>query len=154
MRKLLTAGLAAALIVPASLSFAGGAEDVVNARLGYYRLLGLEMDGLAAMAKGDVEYSAEAAQGHAANIQTLTQYNLGGVFAPGTSNADLPGKTRALPAIWENFPKVGEKGAAFREAVAELNAVAGNGLDALRPAVGKLGGTCKACHDDFRAKDY
>jgi cytochrome c556 len=154
MRKLLTAALTAAFVLPAGIALADPAEDVVNARLGYYRLLGLEMGGLAAMAKGEKPYDAEAAKGHAANLQALISYSPAGLFAPGTSNADMPGKTRALPAIWENFPKVGEKGAAFREAVGELAAVAGDGLEALQPAVGKLGGTCKSCHDDFRATDY
>jgi len=73
---------------------------------------------------------------------------------PGTSNADLPGKTRALPAIWENLAAFQEKGMAYRDAVVALNTVAGTGAEALAPAVGKLGGTCKACHDDYRAKDF
>lgn len=154
MRKLFTAALTAAFALPAAIAMAAPPEDVVKARQGYYNLLGLEMGGLAAMAKGEVPYDAEAAKAHAANLQVMTTYSPAGLFAPGTSKADMPGKTRALPEIWENFPKVGEKGAAFREAVGELAAVAGDGLDALRPAVGKLGGTCKSCHDDFRATDF
>ena len=154
MRKFMTAALATAMILPAGLAVAGGPEDIAKARIGYYRLLGLEMDGLAAMAKGEIDYDAEAAKGHAANLSVLTQFSPKGLFAPGTSNADLPGQTRALPVIWENMAAMGEKGAAFRSAVAELAAVAGDGREALGPAVGKLGGTCKACHDDFRAKDY
>ncbi|WP_026381805.1 c-type cytochrome [Afifella pfennigii] len=151
MRKILLSLLV--LAVPAAAA-AQSAEDIAGARIGYYRLLGHEMSLLAAMAKGDVEYNAEKAAAAAKDLQTLTQYSVSDLFAPGTSNAELPGKTRALPVIWEDMAGLGDKGAAYVSAVEELNGVAGNGLDALRPAVGKLGGTCKSCHDDFRAKDF
>jgi len=151
MRKLLLSMLVIA--VPA-VALAQSPKETAEARIGFYRLLGFEMHSLAAMAKGEEPYDAEAAAAHAKDLETLTRYSVGDLFAPGTSNADIPGETRALPAIWENMGEVQEKGKAFVEAVAELNAVAGNGLDALRPAVGKLGGACKSCHDDFRAKDF
>ena len=112
------------------------------------------MHGLAAMAKGEVDYNADAAAAHAKDLKTLTGYTISDLFAPGTSNADLPGKTRAKPAIWEDMPGFQEKAKAFVAAVDNLNENAGNGLDALRPAVGKLGAACKGCHDDFRAKDF
>ncbi len=151
MRKLLLSLLVAA--TPA-VALAQSPEDVAGARIGFYRLLGFEMHDLAAMAKGETPYDAAAAAAHAKDLETLTHYGMADLFAPGTSNADLPGKTRALPAIWADMASVQEKGKAFVVAVQELNAAAGNGLDALRPAVGKLGGACKSCHDDFRAKDF
>ncbi|MBK5932786.1 cytochrome c556 [Rhodovulum imhoffii] len=151
MRKIL---MASALIALPLTAFAAPAEDVAEARKGFYKLLGIEMDGLVSMVKGETEYSAEKAQGHAADIKTLTQYNMGDIYAPGTSNADLPGKTRALPAIWEDGAGVQEKGMAFVKAVENLNAVAVDGKDELAKAVQQLGGACKACHDDYRAKDF
>ena len=96
----------------------------------------------------------ETAKAHAADMVTLTTLHVGDFYAPGTSKDDLPGATRALPVIWEDMGAFQEKGQAFGAALMELNAAAGEGLDALRPAVGKVGGTCKACHDDFRAKDF
>lgn len=151
MRKLILTALIAALPAGAALA---GPEDVAKARQGFYKLMGLEMGQLAGMAKGDIEYDADKALGHAADILALTKYNPGDLYAPGTSKADLPGMTRALPAIWEDFEGFRGKGAAFVAAVAELNEAAGNGRAALAPAVGKLGGTCKACHDDYRAADF
>lgn len=151
MRRLL---LSLAVLAAPSLALAQSPQDVADARIGYFRLLGLEMHDLAAMAKGEKDYDAEAAKTNAANLEALTHYSTAALFAPGTSNADLPGKTRALPAIWDNMDGMQEKGEAFVAAVQNLNSVAGEGLDQLRPAVGKLGGTCKSCHDDFRAKDF
>lgn len=152
MRKIILTALVAAL--PAGAAIAQSAEDVAKARQGFYKLLGLEMGQLAAMAKGEIDYDADKAMGHAADMLALTKYNPADLFAPGTSNADLPGVTRALPAIWEDFEAFRGKGAAYVAAVTELNAAAGNGRAELGQAVGKLGGTCKACHDDFRAADF
>ncbi|WP_414833053.1 c-type cytochrome [Afifella sp. YEN Y35] len=151
MRRLL---LSLAVLAAPSLALAQSPQDVADARIGYFRLLGLEMHDLAAMAKGEKDYDAEAAKTHAANLEALTHYSMAGLLAPGTSNEDLPGKTRALPAIWDDMDGMHAKAEAYVAAVQNLNTVAGEGLDQLRPAVGKLGGACKSCHDDFRAKDF
>ena len=37
--------------------------------------------------------------------------------------------------------------------VAALEPAAGAGQKELAAAVGKVGATCKSCHDDYRAKD-
>ncbi len=152
MRKLILATLAAA--VPATMVLAQSAEDTVKARQGFFQLIGYEMGGLAAMAKGDVAYDAQTASAHAADLSTLTSLHVGDYFAPGTSNEDLPGKTRALPAIWEDSDGFMERVQALSAAVENMNGAAGEGLDALRPAMGQLGGACKACHDDFRARSF
>lgn len=152
MRKalLLTAALAT---LPAA-GVAADPEKLVEARRGYYALLGSNMDALVSMVKGDTAYDGATAQTHADNMKTLTQYSIGYLYAPGTSNADLPGKTRALPAIWENSAGVQEKGMAFVQAVENLTEVAGLDQAELASAVQELGGACKGCHDDFRAKDF
>jgi len=151
MRKAVIPALLLALPLGA---FAADLEEAVDARQGYYSLLGFEMHSLVAMAKGEVEYDAEKAKGHAADMLTLTKYDAAGLFPPGTSKADMPGKTRALPAIWEDPESVQEKGAAFVAAVKDLNEVAGEGRGQLGKAVQDLGGTCKGCHDDYRAEDF
>ncbi|TCP61976.1 cytochrome c556 [Rhodovulum bhavnagarense] len=151
MRKVLLTALIAA--APAG-AFAAGLEDLVEARRGYYKMLGANMAGLSAMAKGDVEYDGARAETLAGNLKIMTQYNIGHLYAPGTSNADMPGKTRALPAIWEDQAGVGEKGMAYVQAVNELNEVAGLDKAEMGKALQKVGGTCKGCHDDYRAKDF
>ncbi|MGC9419049.1 MAG: c-type cytochrome [Rhodovulum sp.] len=153
MRKalLLTAALAT---LPATATFAADLEEVVDARRGFYSLLGANMGALVSMVKGETEYDGAAAQTYADNMKLLTGYNMGHLYAPGTSNADMPGKTRALPAIWEDGAGVQEKGMAYVQAVEKLNEVAGLDKAELAKAVQELGGTCKGCHDDYRAKDF
>jgi len=151
MRKALVSALLLTLPLGAH---AADPEEVIDARQGYYSLLGLEMHNLVAMAKGEIEYDAENAKGHAADMLTLTQYSMADLYAPGTSKADMPGKTRALPAMWEDMAGVQEKGKAFVTAVKDLNRVAGEGRGQLAKAVQDLGGTCKGCHDEYRAEDF
>lgn len=151
MYKTILIALACALPVVAH---AAEPEEVAAARIGYFKLVGLEMGGLSAMAQGKAPYDATRAKALAADLRVLGSYSHDDLLMPGTSNADLPGKTRALPAIWQNLEDYQAKGVAFFEAVAAVNEAAGNGAEALAPAVGKLGGTCKACHDDYRAKDF
>lgn len=151
MRKTLVSALLLTLPLGA---YAADPEEVVEARQGYYSLLGLEMHSLVAMAKGEIDYDAEKAKGHAADMLTLTKYDASGLYAPGTSKADMPGKTRALPAMWEDMAGVQEKGKAFVAAVNDLNEAAGQGRGQLAKAVQDLGSTCKGCHDEYRAEDF
>lgn len=127
-------------------------EDTIAARQGYFKLLGANVGIIAAMAKGETDYDAAAAQTAADNVVTLTGYDLGHVFIPGTSADDYPDKTRALGKIWEEFPSVAEKAEGLKVAAAEMQTVAGQGKDEMTAGLGKLGGACKACHDEYRAK--
>lgn len=148
MRKAIFAAVIAA--IPA-VAVAGPAEDTVAARQGFYKLLGANMGVFAAMAKGERDYDATVAQTAADNIVTLTKYNLGHLYTPGTSSDDVEG-SRALPKIWEDFGGVQAKGADYVAAAMEMQAAAGLGKADMGAALGKLGGTCKACHDEYRKK--
>ena len=143
--------LAAVLALPA-LALAQDAEDAVEARHGFMTMLGINMGQLAGMAKGEIAYDEAAASLAAANIVALTQYDAPSLFVEGTSSEDMRG-SEALPAIWENPDDFRAKFAALREAAAgSLEAVKG-GQGNLGPAVQKLGGACKSCHDDYRKND-
>jgi len=150
-RLVLAAGCFAALAAPA---FADAIDDTIKARQGYYKLVGHNAGVLFGMAKGDIEYDAEKAAAHAANLEALSNMNASSLFPAGSSKEDRPGKTRALAKIWTTFPAIGEKSKAFGEATTKIAASAGNGLDALRADIGGLGASCKGCHENYRAKDF
>lgn len=63
-------------------------------------------------------------------------------------------KTDALPVIWENPDDFAEK-IANLGAAADGLAAAAEGVDiaAIGTAFGTTGGTCKSCHDTYRADD-
>ena len=153
MRKLLPVALTM-LIATSAAAQDMKPEDVVDARRAYFTLLGFNMDQLSAMAKGEVEYSAEDAMAAAGNLKVLTTYAPKALYAPGTSNVDLAGKTRALPEIWTDFPGYQAKSKEYREAVVALNEVAGQGRSELGKAVMKVGASCKSCHSSYRAKGF
>ncbi|WP_421702716.1 c-type cytochrome [Aliiroseovarius sp.] len=139
------------LAIPTTSLAADMVEDTIAARQGYYKLLGANMGVLAGMAKGEIDYDSSSAQTAADNMVTLTSYNLGHLYVPGTS-ADDSDKTRALAKIWEDFPGVQEKGAAYVKAAMAMQEVAGAGKGEMAGALGALGGSCKGCHDAYRAK--
>ena len=151
MRNLLFAAAMAAL--PGA-ALAQSPSDLVDLRQGFFNLLGANVGPLAAMAKGEIEYDADRAATLARNLAALGAYNPVGLFPAGTSNADLPGETRALPAIWDNVPDVGAKWGAYAAAAQQLAAVAGDGRAALGGALGPLGGDCQDCHKAYRAEDF
>lgn len=109
---------------------------------------------LSAMAKQEAPYDAEVAQRHADNMLLLSQYMRAHLYAEGTSNADMPGNTRSLPIIWEDWDGYLEREAEFDAAAATMAEAAGDGLQSLQGAMGTLGGSCRACHQDYRAKDF
>jgi cytochrome c556 len=132
----------------------GLAQDVpaeVRARQGLMQLNQLHAGTLFAMVQGKRDYDAEVAKTAAANIVLQASIDQRLLWPEGTDAEALPGATRALPAIWQNYPDIEEKAKAWLAAAQSVEAVAGNGLEALQGAIGPLGGACKACHDDYRA---
>lgn len=133
-------------------AFAGGhaGNPAVSARKAHMQLYSFNLGTLGAMAKGEVEYDADAASAAAGNLAALAALSQRGYWVPGTSSDDLPDESRALPAIWEEGSKAGEIGASFAEAAAALAAVAGDGKDAMAGAIGPVGKGCGDCHEGYR----
>ena len=154
MRAALIATLAA---LPLALPLSAGADaidDAIKARQAFFTLLGANTGALAAMAKGEVEYDADSAVLHAGNLGLLQGYRLLPHFPEGSSKEDRKGKTRALPEIWKDLAGFEEKFETFQAAVAGMEVEAGKGRAELGAALQRLGGSCKGCHDDYRAKDF
>ena len=151
--------LAAILLCPLFASAHDGhADDPIKARRAYFTLIGTNMGVLGAMAREKMPYDSAMAERHAQNLAALTRYDASVHFPAGTSNRDHPGKTRALPAIWQGEggynPDFLARDDAFVDAVAEMQDQAGQGRVELAVTLGFVGRTCKGCHDDFRAKDF
>ena len=141
-----------------SLAFAVSAakdpnEKAIEARQAVMKLQSWYAGPLFQMAKGDMEYDAQAASANAAALNIMATIKGDMMWPPGTGNDAYEGKTRALPETWSTWPEAGNKAQALSEAAAALAAVAGDGLDALRSKIGAVGKACKGCHDDFRAKN-
>ena len=144
-------------VVGLTLAFAASAakdpnEKAIKARQAVMTLQSWYAGPLFQMAKGDMDYDAEAATAYAAALNTMASIKGDMMWPPGTGNDAYAGKTRALPEVWSTWPAAGEKAQALSDASAALADVAGDGLDALRSKIGAVGKACKGCHDDFRAE--
>ncbi|WP_170529551.1 c-type cytochrome [Ruegeria arenilitoris] len=145
--------LAASLISVAVIGTAVAQESenpAVKARKAVMQLYAFNLGTLGGMAKGEVEYNAEAATRAAKNLVAVTQIDQSAMWPAGSDNVSDP-SSRALPAIWENFPDVSAKGQAMAEAAVAMQAAAGQDVEALKAAMGPLGGACSACHKAYRA---
>jgi cytochrome c556 len=127
-------------------------ERAVKARQGLMNVHVLEAGPLIGMAKGEVPYDPAVASGHAEALSSLTGYDETRMFPAGTSNAEMPGKTLALPAIWEQPDEFQQAFENLREAAETVATEAGNGQEQLTAAVGELGKACGNCHEKFREK--
>ncbi|MDO5529842.1 MAG: cytochrome c [Paracoccus sp. (in: a-proteobacteria)] len=146
MRILTTAALIA--LLPLS-SFADAAQDAVQARQGFFKLLNANMGGLQAMAQGNAEYDEALAVSMANNLVHLSQLHVMPLFMEGTSTMDRD-DTRALPEIWDDPAAFGEKFAGFGEAVANAPDAVRGGAANIAPVLQQAGLACRACHDDYR----
>jgi cytochrome c556 len=73
-------------------------------------------------------------------------------FAPGTGPD--AGKTEAKANIWENMGDFMAKAQDFHTAATKLNTVAmADDAAGFKAAFGETGGTCKACHDEYREEE-
>ena len=157
MKKLVMLGLAAGLLTTAvTASFAADpAEKALSVRKGFMQVMSFNAGPLFGVLKGKVDYDAKTAKLLAGNLLLMSQMQNGAAMWPkgsDTSNPALKDKTTATSAIWAPGTKFGEQWGAWRKAVAELAAVAGDGKDALSAKMKVLGGTCSACHKAHREK--
>jgi cytochrome c556 len=147
------AGLAASF-APASPVQAAEADKVLAARQGLMQIVVREAGPLFGMAKGEIAYDAGMAQDRATSLAAIAGYDFDRLFPEGTAKPDLTGKTRALPAIWEDRDGFRAAYQEMQEAAAALAADAGKGKDAMTAAVQALGKSCGNCHEDYRAEDF
>lgn len=145
-----TTATAIAVIVALTTTAAAELPQPVKARQGQFNIMALNLGVLGGMARGAVEYDAAAAQAAADSLVAVSTLAQTAMWVPGTDNMTIDG-TRAEPAIWDNLGDVISKWEAYGAAAKELQAVASDGQGALGPMLGKIGGTCKACHDSYRA---
>ncbi|MDG5496430.1 cytochrome c [Niveispirillum sp. BGYR6] len=148
IQGLLIAGLVAAGVLSAGVAVA--AQDplaVVDARKTELKKAGGAMKAIGAFLKEGKGTVADVQAG-AATIEGVSKAFPG--WWP-TGTAIGVGESEAKPNIWENMDDFKAKTVAFQTASAELvTAAAGGDKAAIGAALGKVGGTCKGCHETYR----
>lgn len=143
------AAIALAALVVAGDASAQSAEDAVAARQSQFKLLAFNVGPLVGMAQGNIDYDAAAAQAAADNLAAVVSLDQSRMWPEGTDTMSMDG-TRALPSIWDDPDDFVAKLTALRDGVTALQAAAGQDLNALRGALGGVGGACTACHEANR----
>jgi cytochrome c556 len=143
------AGLAMAATAVFAASHAGPFDGAITARKSHMQLYGHNVGVLGGMAQGKMDYDADAASAAANNLVALVNMSQGTYWPQGSDSASVEG-TRALPAIWEDFPGVMAQIGGLQKAAAGMQDAAGGGLESLQAAMGPLGGACGACHKAYR----
>ncbi len=131
---------------------AGPHDGAIKARQGQMQLYAFNLGQLGAMARGNADYNADVASAAAANLVALSSLNAMAMW-PAGSDADNAQNTRALAAIWQNFPDVGAKAQALADAASAMADAAGTDLASLQGAMRGLGGACGGCHKAYRAEE-
>jgi cytochrome c556 len=126
-------------------------EDAIKYRQSVMTVMGTHVGRLGAMAQGRVPFDAKAAADNADVVLTMSRLPFH-AFGEGT---DKGRPTRAKAEIWKEQAKFKAAAEKMQGEVVKLDAAAKTGsLDAIKAAMGAVGGSCKACHDDFQAKEY
>jgi cytochrome c556 len=111
--------------------------------------MGQHFGRLGAMANGRVPFDAKAATDNAEVVAAMAQLPWAG-FGAGT---DKGAPTKAKPEIWAEQAKFKEANERLMADTVKLVAAAKTGnLDNLKTAFGATAGSCKNCHDSFRAQ--
>ncbi len=143
--------VAALLLTPVAISHFDDKEMAQSYRQSWFALVASNFGPMAAMMKGDMPYDESRMKEHANDLSALMSMDIMRGFADGTDK----GTTRAKPGIWDNKADFTAKMDDLIEAVAALDAAAQTGdKNEIAPAFGATGKACKACHDDYKSKDY
>lgn len=152
-RQLFTAGVTAAALIgtPVALSHMVKDEPLQSYRQSYFYLLAANFGPIGDMLKGKRPWDEAQLQAFANDLASVAGADVTRAFAPGSDK----GTTRARPEIWENMDDFKAKFSDLQEAAMALKAAAASGeKSAVGAAANELGGACKACHDEYKSKDY
>ena len=150
MRKQILAVSAITLTLMASVAAAQAKpEDASKYRQSVYKVMGWNFAPMAAMVKGEKPYDKEAFARNAMIVSQMAPLAMEGFAAGSDKGAD----TKAKPEIWTKSADFKEKMDKMVAETGKLATIARSGsLDEIKKQFGATGGSCKACHDDFKSK--
>ncbi len=157
MKKTLLS-LASLAIAGAALAHTGLAhaqvkpEDAIKYRQSGYAFMAWNMGRIKMNVEGG-NYNKEEVIKAANAIQAIANSGMGQLYLPGTDKGKGWEESRAKASIWTDKEQLGKVAMAFNKEANEMAKVAATGdAAAVGAQLGKLGGTCKGCHDDFKVK--
>ncbi|GLR70588.1 c-type cytochrome [Agaribacter marinus] len=124
------------------------AKTAIQFRKAVFQLIRSNMGPLGAMAKGNIPYDPALMEENGERMVQLGMM-IGDYFHADTSSFKVP--SDAKDSVWTNKADFIAKSEDFIAAAQNLqNVAAAKDEDNYRKAIGGVGGTCKACHDDYK----
>lgn len=155
MKQFVKPLLAVLALTAASAAFAQQApkpEQVIKWRQSVYQVLAWNNGRIKASVDGT--YNKDEVIRAANAIAAIANSGLGALYPAGTETGKGWRETTVKPELFTDTAKADEAARKFVTESNELAKVAATGdAAAVKVAFGKLGATCKGCHDDFRKKD-
>jgi cytochrome c556 len=144
--------LAGLALSPLAISHYDDKEVHQSYRQSWFAMLAVNFGPMVAMVKGEIPWEEMQMAGYADQLAALTTLDVMRGFAGGSDK----GTTRAKPEIWKNKEDFESRMNDLTKAVNALQIVANEGTDrkAIAAQVRATGKACKACHDDYKSKDY
>lgn len=136
----LAAGSAVAQVKP---------EDAIKWRQSGYTFMAWNMARIKANVDGT--FNKEEVIKAANAVQAVANSGMGSLFIPGSEKGKGWKETRVKPELFTDKDGVAKVATAFVQQANEMAKVAATGdAAAVKVQFGKLGETCKGCHDKFR----
>jgi cytochrome c556 len=149
MQKITLAAIVLASTALAAIAQQPKPEDELKLRKAAYALTGYNFASLSAMAQDKKPYNKDEAIRNADFVALLSTVPKSFFGEETQKLAD----SKAKPDIWANKADFDKKMEKMNAETAKLPQVARTGdLAALKKQVADTGASCKACHDDYRAK--
>ena len=127
-------------------------EDAIKYRQSGYAFMAWNMGRIKMNVEGG-QFNKDEVVKAANAIQAIANSGMGVLYLPGTDKGKGWEETRAKSNLWTDKEKLGKVAGDFVREANEMAKVAATGdAAAVGAQLGKLGGTCKGCHDDFKAK--
>ncbi|MCT4577090.1 cytochrome c [Donghicola sp.] len=142
MKKTMTFALIA--FGTAALAHGGVKDKDVMARMEVMKAIGDQVKVIGTMAKGERAFDADAANAALAELAVHSAK-----IAPSFEKPAQDPKSEALPIIWEQWDDFAALAADSETTASALAGTITSEAD-LRPALGRIAGTCKACHSTYR----
>jgi len=127
-------------------------EDAIASRQAGYKFMAWNMGRIKANVEG--QYNKDEVIQAANVIQAIANSGMGKLYLPGTDKGKGFHETKVKPELFTDKEGVGKVGKAFNEAANEMARVAATGDQAaVKEQFGKLGQSCKGCHEKFKVDD-
>ena len=150
VNSMLLIAFAAALVAGGAMAVAASPADTIAARQANFKKMGGAMKAL----KEELGGGADKVKLTAAARTLAATARLQGALFPAGTGPSSGVKTDALPAIWAQKPVFDAAAGKLVAEADKLAGIAGSGNTAAVLAQFKVvGGTCAACHKQFRAEE-